>query len=64
MKKNWFESKTLWFNVLALVAVILQAVTGKEVLSVETQGVLLTVINFVLRLITKHQIDWSGEKDV
>jgi hypothetical protein len=59
MKKNWYESKTVWFNVIACAAVVAQAVTGKEVISTETQGVILTVINFVLRLVTKHEIDWS-----
>jgi uncharacterized membrane protein len=61
--KKWYESKTVWFNVIACIAVIAQAVTGKEVLSTETQGMILTAVNFVLRLITKHEIDWSkGEE--
>lgn len=57
--KNWYESKTLWVNLLALVAIVVQGVTGKEYLSVETQGVVLTVINMLLRVITKHEINWN-----
>jgi hypothetical protein len=54
--KSWYLSKTLWINALALAAVILQAATGKEVFSVESQGIALTVINIVLRLVTKHEL--------
>jgi hypothetical protein len=39
--KSWYLSKTLWINALALAAVILQAATGKEVFSVESQGIAL-----------------------
>jgi hypothetical protein len=57
--KKWYESKTVWFNFVAFLAVLLQAQTGHVVLNVETQGVILTGINMILRLITKHKIDWS-----
>lgn len=63
MKKKWFESRTVWFNIVALLAVILQAATGKEVLDAGAQGVILTAINFALRLITKHEIDWKGDAE-
>jgi hypothetical protein len=62
-KKKWYESKTVWFNVIACAAVIAQAVTGKEVLNHATQGTILTVVNFVLRLVTKKEIDWSKEEE-
>jgi hypothetical protein len=63
MKKNWFESKTIWVNFLAFVAIVLQAIYGKEMLNPAAQGMILTVINMVLRFITKHQIDWSKEEE-
>lgn len=59
--KKWFESKTLWVNLIALVAIVIQGITGKEYLSAESQGVLLTIINMLLRFVTKHEIDWNGE---
>lgn len=55
--KKWYTSKTLWVNAIALVAIILQGVTGKEMLDTETQGVILTVINVALRLVTKHELN-------
>ena len=61
MKKQWYLSKTLWINILALVAVVLQGVTGKEILSVETQGIILTVINIILRLVTKQELTAKSE---
>lgn len=61
MKKQWYLSKTLWINILALVAVVLQGVTGKEILSVETQGLILTVVNIILRLVTKQELTTKSE---
>lgn len=55
-KKKWYTSKTVWVNVIALAAVVAQAQTGKEVIGVETQGVILTVVNLVLRAITKEEL--------
>lgn len=62
MKKQWYLSKTLWVNILALVAVILQGVTGKEILSVETQGIILTVVNILLRLVTKQELTTTNDQ--
>lgn len=59
--KKWYMSKTLWVNFLAFVAILLQGITGKEVLSPETQGIILTLINMMLRFVTKHEINWKGE---
>jgi hypothetical protein len=55
-KKKWYTSKTIWVNAIALVAVIAQFVTGKEVLDASLQSVILTVINLVLRSITKEEL--------
>lgn len=62
MKKQWYLSKTLWVNSLALVAVILQGVTGKEIISVETQGIILTVVNILLRLVTKQELTTTNDQ--
>jgi hypothetical protein len=59
--KKWYESKTVWINVVALVAAILQGVYHKEVINPGTQVVVLSVINMVLRAITKHEINWNGD---
>ncbi len=54
----WYASKTLWANAIALVAMILQGVTGNVVISLEIQGTILAVINMVLRFVTKSPITW------
>ena len=54
--KKWYYSKTVWVNVLALIAVIAQAATGKEVLNPEIQATIITVVNLVLRAVTKHEL--------
>jgi hypothetical protein len=54
--KKWYFSKTVWVNVLALIAVIAQAATGKEVLNPEVQAGIITAVNLVLRMVTKHEL--------
>jgi len=51
-KKAWFESKTLWVNLLAIVAIIVQCATGTEVFDIEAQATVLAFINLVLRMVT------------
>ena len=50
--KRWYTSKTLWVNLLAIVALVAQAELG-YVLDAEAQAALLAVINLILRIITK-----------
>ena len=50
--KRWYTSKTLWANLLAIVALIAQTEFG-YVLDVEAQAALLAVINLILRALTK-----------
>ena len=50
--KRWYTSKTLWLNLLAIVALVAQAEFG-YILDVEAQAALLAVINLILRIITK-----------
>jgi hypothetical protein len=54
--KKWYLSKTLWVNVISLIAIIAQLVTGKEIISKEAQGLFLTGINIILRIVTKHEL--------
>lgn len=57
--KKWYKSKTLWVNIVTLIAVVIQTYTG-FVLSPEAQLAVLTVINILLRLITKEPIVWGN----
>lgn len=58
--KNPLKSKTLWFNVLALVIVVASALGFGEFEAdpklVEYGAVLITVVNLVLRFITKEPL--------
>lgn len=58
MQKEFFKSKTLWVNVVAFIAMAIQGFTGKEVIGLETQGLILSGINLVLRLVTREEIIW------
>lgn len=57
--KKWYASKTLWVNLIAVVALGVQAVKSDWVISPEIQASILAGINVLLRLITKEQIIWS-----
>lgn len=59
-KKFWL-SKTFWVNLLALVAIVVQSLTG-FVMSIEAQASILAVVNVVLRLVTKEAITWGEGK--
>lgn len=56
--KSWYTSKTLWVNAIAIVAIVVQGVTGKEILNIELQATILAGINMVLRLVTKSAVTW------
>lgn len=54
--KPIWQSKTFWINLIAGVAMIVQAVTGHEVISMEVQASILAGINIFLRFITKGAV--------
>ena len=56
ISKKWYASKTLWVNLIAIIAMIAQSVTGNQILDTDTQSALLALINIALRLITKTSI--------
>ena len=55
--KKWYLSKTLYINIIAIVAMIVQS-RYNYIISPEAQMVVLAEINLVLRLITKEKIEW------
>lgn len=56
--KNPLHSKTLWANIIALIAVGIQQVTGQQIIDPQDQVALLGVVNIILRNITKDPIKW------
>jgi hypothetical protein len=53
--KDWYKSRTLWVNVIAIANIILRAELGLT-LTPEAEVGILVIINFVLRKITKEEI--------
>lgn len=51
--KKWIRSKTLWINIIAIAAIILQAEHG-FIVSPELELAALGIINLVLRKYTKE----------
>lgn len=55
--KKWYKSRTIWANVVAIIAILMQYQTGEDIIPPETQTSILAVINVLLRLITKEGIE-------
>lgn len=60
--KPIWQSKTLWLNLVAILALVLQTYTG-FVIDPEKQVVILGGINTILRFITKMPVNWSLGSD-
>ena len=58
VNKKWYLSKIVWVNAIAFVGVMVQAITDKTILTPELQIMALSVINLVLRTVTKENITW------
>ena len=56
--KSALKSKTLWINIISIVAILAQAEFG-FIIDAESQFALLAVINLLLRAITKEELDWK-----
>jgi hypothetical protein len=55
--KQVLKSKTLWMNLIATAALVVQSQTG-FVIQPETQAAIIAVINMVLRFATSEEIIW------
>lgn len=60
--KHWYLSKTLWINVLALIALVLESNFGYIILDAETQAAFLLIINLFLRMITGQPLQIKSGK--
>lgn len=58
MAKKIHQSKTIIVNIIALIALIIQTRTG-FIIGIGEQTAILTIINMILRLITKEPIELS-----
>ena len=55
--KKFWESKTFWVNILAIVGIVSSGLFGFEI-PAEWSVSILGVVNLVLRLATKEEIVW------
>jgi len=58
MARKWYASKTIWSNAIMLAGVVVLNTTGKDILTPEVQAAIITVVNVVLRVVTKEEITW------
>ena len=58
--KQYLKSKTIWMNVIALIAIVSAGQFG-FVLDGTTQAAMLVVMNMLLRAITKEELVWTTE---
>lgn len=55
--KKFWQSKTVWVNLIAAAAAAIQYKTG-FIVDAEQQFMVLTLVNLVLRSITDTKIEW------
>jgi hypothetical protein len=55
--KKWYKSKTLWLNILAILAFIVQTLEGQAWFPPLYQVLILGVLNMIVRMITTQPID-------
>lgn len=60
--KVWYRSKTLWVNLIAVVALIAQAQYGFVIAPAEQVGI-LALINLVLRAITNEELTLEEKEE-
>lgn len=56
--KKWYTSKTIWVNIISLLAISIQQIAGEELIPAEAQLTILGFVNLVLRLVTKEELNW------
>jgi hypothetical protein len=54
--KKWYQSKTVWTNITAIVAALSAYFTGQADLSTTVTAVVLSIVNIGLRLISGEPI--------
>lgn len=55
--KKWYHSRSLWVQVIAVVACVIAGITTKNWLDGEVQVMILAIVDFVLRLRTNQGLE-------
>ena len=58
VSKKWYLSKIVWVNAIMLAGVIVQQVSGKDIITPELQVTILSIVNLALRSFTKENLTW------
>ena len=56
MIKKWYQSKTIGANVIIILGVVAQVLTGTTIFDPDLQVAIVAIINAVLRFMTKGPI--------
>jgi len=59
LEKKWWESKTVWFNLIGGLIVLLQYIGTINGINPEITGSALVVGNFLLRFLTDEKVERS-----
>jgi hypothetical protein len=57
--KKWYQSKTLWANIIGLVVMGVEYAVGVGWLAIGAEGIALSILNGILRLMTNQPITFS-----
>ena len=60
--KKWWQSKTVWLNVISLGLELTQLLSGVNWIPAGTLTLVTNTLNIALRFITKAPIEGSGTK--
>jgi len=56
LQKKWYQSKTIYLNLIALLLIIVQSSIGIEIIPVEYQATIVAILNLITRTITNSNI--------
>lgn len=60
MRKEFWQSKTFWVNLIALIAIVVQSYTS-FVIDATAQASILVFVNLILRAFTEEEITFGGQ---
>lgn len=54
--KKWWMSKTLWFNGLSIIVLVVDHLSGQNVIPKEAAVSIIGVVNMILRVVTNKPV--------
>jgi len=59
-RKKWYHSKTIWANLIGVIAIIISTAAANEEVAQEimtAEASILAIINLILRVVTKQGLE-------